>query len=72
MQITRLACSFIHHSGRSFPIVQVFTDAGVTGIGEAYPVGPDKAVAAAVEYFQDWILGWDPLDGERIWHELYA
>ena len=36
------------------PIVRVMTDAGITGIGEAYPVGPDKAVAETVRYFEDW------------------
>ena len=25
-----------------------------------------------VRYFEEWLLGFDPFDGERIWHELYA
>jgi galactonate dehydratase len=72
MRITSVACSFINDGSRNWPIVQVGTDAGVTGIGEAYPVGPDKAVAETVRYFEEWLLGFDPFDGERIWHELYA
>ena len=72
MRITSVACSFINDGSRNWPIVQVGTDAGVIGIGEAYPVGPDKAVAETVRYFEEWLLGFDPFDGERIWHELYA
>ncbi len=72
MRITGLACDFINDGARNWPIVRVYTDAGLTGIGEAYPVGPDKAVAETVRYFQDWLVGFDPLDGERVWHELYA
>ena len=72
MRITSVACSFINDGSRNWPIVQVGTDAGVTGIGEAYPVGPDKAVAETVRYFEEWLLGFAPFDGERIWHELYA
>ena len=72
MKITGLACDFINDGSRNWPIVRVMTDAGITGIGEAYPVGPDKAVAETVRYFEDWVLGFDPFDGERVWHELYA
>ena len=72
MRITGLACDFINDGSRNWPIVRVMTDSGITGIGEAYPVGPDKAVAETVRYFEEWLLGFDPFDGERIWHELYA
>ncbi len=72
MQITKLTCDFINNGSRNWPIVRVITDSGITGIGEAYPVGPDKAVAETVAYFEEWLLGWDPLEIERIWHELYA
>ncbi len=72
MQITSVACEFINDGSRNWPIVQVTTDTGLIGIGEAYPVGPDKAVAETVRYFEEWLVGFDPFDGERIWHELYA
>ena len=72
LKITGLACDFINDGSRNCPIVRVMTDARITGIGEAYPVGPDKAVAETVRYFEDWVIGFDPFDGERIWHELYA
>ena len=72
MKITKLQCDFIWTGGRNWLIVRVHTDAGVTGIGEAFPIGPDRAIAETVDYFQSWIEGWDPFDIERVWHELYA
>ena len=60
MQITSEACEFINDGSRNWPIVQVTTDTGLIGIGEAYPVGPDKAVAETVRYFEEWLVGFDP------------
>lgn len=72
MKITKLQCDFIWTGSRNWLIVHVHTDAGITGIGEAFPIGPDRAIAETVDYFQSWIEGWDPFDIERVWHELYA
>ncbi len=72
MKITKLQCDYIWTGSRNWLIVRVRTDAGITGIGEAFPIGPDRAIAETVSYFQSWIEGWDPFDIERVWHELYA
>ena len=72
MKITKLQCDYIWTGSRNWLIVRVHTDAGITGIGEAFPIGPDRAIAETVAYFQSWIEGWDPFDIERVWHELYA
>ena len=72
MTITKLQCDYIWTGSRNWLIVRVHTDAGITGIGEAFPIGPDRAIAETVAYFQSWIEGWDPFDIERVWHELYA
>ena len=72
MKITKLQCDFIWTGSRNWLIVRVHTDAGITGIGESFPIGPDRAIAETVDYFQSWLEGWDPFDIERVWHELYA
>jgi galactonate dehydratase len=51
--------------------VKFETDAGIHGIGEAYSVGPDLAVAKAIEYFRDWLMGEDPTRVEYLWAKLY-
>ena len=72
MKITGMQTDFIWMGTRNWVVVRVHTDEGITGIGEAFPVGPDRAIAETVAYFQSWIEGWDPFDIERVWHELYA
>lgn len=72
MKITAMQTDFVWTGQRNWIVVRVHTDEGITGIGEAFPVGPDRAIAETVAYFQSWIEGWDPFDIERVWHELYA
>lgn len=56
---------------RNLIFIEVVTDEGQAGVGEAYSVGPDEAVTAAVRYFEHWLIGKDPRNIEGIWRELY-
>ena len=51
--------------------VKLLTDEHLHGIGEAYRVGPDKAVEETVLYFKDWLIGQDPTRIEHIWGLMY-
>lgn len=57
---------------RNICFVKVRTDEGIHGVGEAYSVGPDEAVANVIHYFEDWVVGLDPMDIEGIWQKLYV
>ncbi|MGE0253441.1 MAG: mandelate racemase/muconate lactonizing enzyme family protein [Alphaproteobacteria bacterium] len=58
------------YSKRSTLIVEIETDAGITGWGECY--GPSAVARAAVEtVYKAQILGRDPFDVEVIWEHLY-
>ena len=72
MKITRVETHAAPLIGRDSLIVRVHTDEGLVGLGEAYPVGPNEAVAATIRDFQDWIAGRDPRDVNGIWYYLYA
>lgn len=73
MKITRIETfSAPIGGGRDYLVVRVHTDEGVSGIGEAYPVGPNDAVAATIRDFESWIVGRDPRDITGIWYHLYA
>jgi len=58
---------------RTAHIVEVFTDEGIRGVGEAYGGGQvalaNKAIVERV--IQPMIVGEDPLDREKIWHRVY-
>ncbi|NLS78614.1 MAG: galactonate dehydratase [Chloroflexi bacterium] len=56
---------------RNHLFVKVLTDAGITGIGEAYSVGPDLATKAAIDDFAGWLVGEDPTNVEHLWAKMY-
>lgn len=51
--------------------VEIETDQGVTGWGEAVLEGHAAAVLACVNEMQDYLIGFDPADIEGIWQTLY-
>jgi len=60
MKITRLR-SFMSHDGhRPRVIVAIDTDTGITGWGECYNHGPDRALPPILDYFFEQIKGEDP------------
>ena len=53
-------------------IVEIFTDEGITGFGEAFGFSP-KAIKAVIEStFKPFLLGETPLDTNRLWDRLYT
>ncbi len=71
MKITGTKTWLVHVQHRNLCFVHVETDEGLTGLGEVYSVGPDEATVKALHYFDDWLMGLDPLDIEGIWQRLY-
>ncbi len=51
--------------------VEIETDSGITGWGEAVLEGHAKAVLSCVDEMQDYLIGKDPADIEGIWSVLY-
>lgn len=59
---------------RSATLVEVATDSGLTGWGEAFAQGlePPQIAAAVVEHaLRPLVLGANPLDIEVLWHRMY-
>lgn len=71
MKIVGIDAYLVELGGRNLCFVKVRTDEGIAGLGEAYSVGPDRATVEALRYFEDWLIGLDPLDIEGIWQRLY-
>ena len=71
MKITGIESYLVYAGHRDFCFVKVQTDEGLYGVGEAYSAGPDAATANVIDYFQDWLIGMDPMDAEGIWQKLY-
>lgn len=62
-----------YYSKRSAHLVEVETDAGITGWGECFGPGnvalANKAIVEQV--IQPLVLGMDPMDRDVIWHKVY-
>lgn len=59
---------------RSATIVEVCTDDGIVGWGEAFAQGlesPHIAAAAIEHSLKPLVMGVDPLDTEVVWHKMY-
>jgi D-galactarolactone cycloisomerase len=59
-------------TSRGTTIVEVFTDEGITGFGEAFGFSP-MAIKAVVEHtYKPLLLGENPFDTNRLWDKLYT
>jgi galactonate dehydratase len=57
--------------GRSYCFVKVYTDEGLTGLGEAGITGRELAVQGLVATFREFLVGMDPARIEHIWQTLW-
>jgi galactonate dehydratase len=56
---------------KNLVIVKVTTDAGISGVGEAFATGKAKTTEAAVFEYERWLKGKDPTEIVRHWHAYY-
>ncbi len=60
MKITGIKTYHAHDGSRNNLFLQVFTDEGITGVGEPYSIGPDEGIISVVENMKPWFIGQDP------------
>ena len=68
MKITEVNTYFVRPR---WGFVEIITDEGLTGWGEAVVEGHAKAVLACVQEYKDYLIGSDPADIEGIWSTIY-
>ncbi len=59
----------VNHRG-DWVFLQIHTDQGITGLGEASHSGNDALLLATVTAFESKLVGQSPLSIEQIWHSL--
>jgi galactonate dehydratase len=72
MKITAIDTHLVNMGNRNVPFVLVRTDEGITGVGEAYSCGPDKATVEVIRDFALWLVGRDPRDIESLYQLMFA
>lgn len=71
MKITGIRTNLVDVGSRNLLFVQVLTDEGLVGVGEAYSCGPDDATERVIHDFAEWLVGRDPREVERLWQLMY-
>ncbi len=71
MKITNVRTFVVDCFRTNWIFVKVDTDEGLSGVGEGTLEYKEKAFEGAVEHIREAIVGQDPRDIEKIWHETY-
>lgn len=71
MRITRISTTLVDANWRNFTFVQIYTDAGLVGLGEATIRSREHAVVGAIEDMSRVLVGQDPFQIQSHWQTLY-
>jgi len=71
MKITRINSLPVWGGGRNYFFVQVETDEGITGVGEAGVTWRELAVAEVVNHLAPLLIGEDPRRIEHLWQRMF-
>ncbi|MBQ4620110.1 MAG: galactonate dehydratase [Clostridia bacterium] len=71
MKITDIKTFLVDCFRSNWAFVKVYTDEGITGIGEATLEYKEKSLVGAVEHIREALIGKDPTNIEKIAHDIY-
>ncbi|HEV2073041.1 MAG TPA: mandelate racemase/muconate lactonizing enzyme family protein [Thermomicrobiales bacterium] len=73
MRITDVKTFIVYapERGRNFTFVKVYTDQGLTGLGEAGVTGKELAIEGLIATYREFLIGMDPSRIEHIWQTLW-
>lgn len=71
MKITDIKTFAVDCFRTNWVFVKVYTDEGITGVGEATLEYKEKALIGAVEHIKEVLVNQNPLDIEKHWHSIY-
>ena len=71
MKITDIKTFVVDCFRTNWVFVKVYTDEGLTGVGEGTLEYKEKALVGAIEHIKDYLLGKDPRQIEKHYHDIY-
>lgn len=71
MKVTDVKTFMVDCFRTNWVFVKVYTDEGITGVGEATLEYKEKALSGAVEHIREYLMGRNPLNIEKHWHDIY-
>ena len=71
MKVTDVRTFVVDCYRTNWVFVKVYTDEGITGVGEGTLEYKEKALCGAVEHIRDYLIGKDPRAIEKHYHAIY-
>lgn len=71
MKITDVRTFVVDCFRTNWVFVKVYTDAGIDGVGEGTLEYKEKALCGAVEHLKNYLIGKDPRQIEKLYHDIY-
>ncbi len=71
MKVTDIKPFVVDCFRTNFVFVKIYTDEGITGIGEGTLEYKEKAFLGALEHIKEYLVGKNPLDAEQHFHNIY-
>ncbi len=71
MKITDIKTFTVDAFRTNWVFVKVYTDEGITGVGEGTLEYKEKALVGAIEHIRDYLIGKNPLTIEKHFHDIY-
>ena len=71
MKVTDVKAFCVDCFRTNWVIVNVYTDEGITGVGEGTLEYKEKAFLGALEHIKEYLVGKNPLEIEKHWHSIY-
>ncbi|HYZ82855.1 MAG TPA: galactonate dehydratase [Bryobacteraceae bacterium] len=74
LRITDLKTFIVNRGGTNgvnYVFVKIYTNAGITGLGEGSVTSKEATVAAAIDEHKRYLVGLDPTDIEMHWQAMY-
>jgi len=71
MRITELKIFVVGNPWKNWVFVKLYTDAGITGLGEATGGLATKPMVGDVEELTRHVIGEDPLQPEKLWYKMH-
>ena len=71
MKVTDVKTFAVDCFRTNWVFVKVYTDEGIDGVGEATLEYKEKALIGAVEHIKEYLVGKDPRDVEKHFHDIY-
>lgn len=71
MKVTDVKAFTVDCFRTNWVFVKVYTDEGITGVGEGTLEYKEKAFLGALEHIKEYLLDQNPLEIEKHWHSVY-